>query len=197
MGKALTNEEVQKRIDDTFIQRVELISDYKNRRTPVKLHCLECDFIWETSPHNFLYLDRKAANHRCPNCGQKNRIIKECAWCGKKIERTVSQVERNQSGYFYCCQQHGNLHKNFLRKESGEWDDSLNYRLKAFEVYPHKCSCCGWDEDERILEVHHIDENRKNNSLENLIILCPTCHRKITLGYYWLDLDNKEIVKRE
>lgn len=26
------------------------------------------------------------------------------------------------------------------------------------------------------LEIHHIDGNRKNNSLDNLQILCPNCH---------------------
>lgn len=29
-------------------------------------------------------------------------------------------------------------------------------------------------------EIHHIDENPNNNSMENLILLCPICHSKIT-----------------
>ena len=28
-----------------------------------------------------------------------------------------------------------------------------------------------------ILEIHHIDGNRKNNSRNNTIALCPNCHR--------------------
>lgn len=80
--------------------------------------------------------------------------------------------------------------------ESGEWDDSSNYRLRAMSNLPHRCMVCGWDEDERILEVHHINENRQNNELENLVILCPTCHRKITLGYYSLDMENKKLIKK-
>ncbi len=31
-------------------------------------------------------------------------------------------------------------------------------------------------------EIHHIDENPSNNILENLILICPTCHSKITKG---------------
>ena len=46
-------------------------------------------------------------------------------------------------------------------------------------------------EDDEI--VHHIDENREHNELNNLTILCPTCHRKITLGYYKL-IDNKLVM---
>lgn len=29
-------------------------------------------------------------------------------------------------------------------------------------------------------EIHHIDENPNNNKIENLILLCPICHSKIT-----------------
>ena len=31
------------------------------------------------------------------------------------------------------------------------------------------------------IEVHHRDENRQNNKLENLIILCRSCHKKNTI----------------
>lgn len=69
-----------------------------------------------------------------------------------------------------------------------------NYRKKAFDNYEHKCAVCGWNEDEDILEVHHIDENREHNDLENLKILCPICHRKITSGKYQLIDNNIEYV---
>ena len=44
-----------------------------------------------------------------------------------------------------------------------------------------KCEKCGYKENLDILEVHHIDENRINNSFENLLILCPNCHRLLHL----------------
>ena len=65
------------------------------------------------------------------------------------------------------------------------------YRKRAFKYLPHKCHNCGFDKDARLLEVHHIDENRENNSLNNLMILCPTCHQGLTLGYYVLNEDKK------
>lgn len=196
MGTALSKEEVTQRINQSFIQRVELIGDYKNRRTPVKLHCLECDYEWDANPQTFLYTNKKGKNHLCPNCGHSKKQKVLCAWCGKEIERTPSQIEKNKSGFFYCCKEHGNLHKNFLRREAGEWKDGKNYRLKAFNAYDHKCAICGWNEDERILEVHHIDENRENNEIDNLVILCPTCHRKITLGYYIFNAEDKALTQR-
>lgn len=29
-------------------------------------------------------------------------------------------------------------------------------------------------------EIHHIDEDHSNNEMDNLILLCPTCHAKVT-----------------
>lgn len=43
----------------------------------------------------------------------------------------------------------------------------------------HRCEMCGnieWLGNPIILEVHHIDGNRTNNSLDNLQLLCPNCH---------------------
>lgn len=41
------------------------------------------------------------------------------------------------------------------------------------------CECCGidnWKGYPITLELHHLDGNRYNNSLDNLQILCPNCH---------------------
>lgn len=42
-----------------------------------------------------------------------------------------------------------------------------------------KCECCGleqWLDQPINLEVHHIDGDCTNNTLENLQLLCPNCH---------------------
>ena len=189
MPKKLTKEEVQKKLDNNFTQKVILVGEYVNKRTNITLKCMECGYEWSTSPTSVLYDDYK---HRCPNCGVRKGKTVNCAYCGKEIYRTPYQLEKSISGFYYCSKSCGNKHKNQLREESGEWNYSSGYRKKAFKTFPHKCYVCGWDEDERILEVHHKDENRSNNNIDNLVILCPLCHRKITLGYYKL-IDNKLI----
>ena len=197
MGARLTQEEVEKRVKDFFVQRIEVVGKYTTKRDPIDLHCLECDYRWAPKAQNILYSDNRASNHYCPNCGFKRegQYVK-CSYCGKEIFRSKKDIDKNISGYFYCSRDCGNKHKNMVRKQSGEWDEGLtNYRLRALEFYEHKCLCCGWDEDERILEAHHIDENRSNSHISNLCLLCPTCHRKITLGYYKLDLENKKLIE--
>ena len=53
----------------------------------------------------------------------------------------------------------------------------LPKNLKNFIVSMYgKCECCGYD---RVLDLHHIDENHNNNSPENHGVLCPNCHALI------------------
>jgi hypothetical protein len=35
-----------------------------------------------------------------------------------------------------------------------------------------------------ILTVHHIDNNKKNNSIHNLIVLCQRCHLRLDRGIH-------------
>ena len=55
----------------------------------------------------------------------------------------------------------------------------LKRRLIQEGIKENKCECCGiseWNGRPLSLELHHIDGNKHNNKLENLIILCPNCH---------------------
>jgi 5-methylcytosine-specific restriction endonuclease McrA len=52
---------------------------------------------------------------------------------------------------------------------------ATRYRKLAFERYNLEkiCSVCGSIEN---IIVHHIDENRRNNAIENFQIMCNPCH---------------------
>jgi len=53
-----------------------------------------------------------------------------------------------------------------------------NWRKKVFERDNYICQECGISDKERILHIHHIDYNKNNNELINLITLCNVCHAK-------------------
>ncbi len=63
-------------------------------------------------------------------------------------------------------------------KNSGNWKEEA-YRSTCFLYHKKECIICGED---KIVAVHHFDEDKKNNKPENLIPLCPThhlyCHSK-------------------
>jgi 5-methylcytosine-specific restriction endonuclease McrA len=52
----------------------------------------------------------------------------------------------------------------------------VNYRRIAFAHYDPVCAHCGFG-IQAVLEVAHIDGNRLNNEIGNLVILCPNCHK--------------------
>lgn len=39
-----------------------------------------------------------------------------------------------------------------------------------------QCNITSWNGKELVFQLHHKDGNHKNNTLENLILLCPNCH---------------------
>ena len=52
----------------------------------------------------------------------------------------------------------------------------VNYRKLAFKQYDPLCAHCGFGVP-AVLEVAHLDADRSNNELANLVILCPNCHK--------------------
>jgi hypothetical protein len=57
----------------------------------------------------------------------------------------------------------------------------INYRKAAFDQYAPICAYCGFGIPE-ILEVAHLDGRRGNNDTDNLVLVCPTCHKMHDLG---------------
>lgn len=55
-------------------------------------------------------------------------------------------------------------------------------RKLVFELYDYECADCG-ERNRRKLQVHHLDHDRKNNSIENLILVCYMCHALIYHPY--------------
>ena len=108
-----------------------------------------------------------------------------CTGCGRKYH-----ANRGSNGK-YCslkCQA-DHKYKEYIKrwkegKESGlcgEYGLSKYIRRYLLEKVNYKCEKCGWGEknpytENYVLEVHHKDGNYKNNSEDNLEVLCLNCH---------------------
>lgn len=185
------------------LETCEYVGGYENAQSDIQVHCIKHDLLFFTRYENVRRDNRP--HYICPQCQKdarqnrinSNRVMVKCAYCDTEFSKPPSKINNSKSGLFFCCREHKDLAQ---RCETGEKFASIrpdhygttskDYRSKAFDAYEHKCSVCGWNEDERILEVHHIDANHENNELNNLMILCPICHRKLTLHYYQL-VDNQ------
>ena len=77
---------------------------------------------------------------------------------------------------FYVFEKRRNISRTKPRKSIPNKTRSiLQKEIKS------QCPFCP-NEDVEHFQVHHIDKNPMNNELENLLMLCPTCHSKITKG---------------
>lgn len=108
-------------------------------------------------------------------------IEKDCPVCGEKFTTQKRGDSREKRTCSYSCS------NTFFR--SGEnnpnWKEaSTQYRTKCFEYHKKECIIC---KEEKVVEVHHIDEDRSNNDIFNLVPLCPTHHK------YWHSEYKKEI----
>ncbi len=105
----------------------------------------------------------------------------DCLACGKEPERP---------GYKYCsnlCQQEFQYRRNLVEWKAGKKSGLqsigiVTQWLKRYlrEKFNDQCVLCGWSQVHPItgkapLVADHIDGNWKNNTEENLRLLCPNC----------------------
>jgi hypothetical protein len=129
--------------------------------------------------------EKKALQHR------------KCLVCGKSFEFYLPN-NKNRKSYtrkFCSIECRDKMPKDTYKKVLNNTTNN-SYRRLAFAKYEWKCEICGYCDDieylysnksrhkrlPTILDVHHIDQDRSNNKLKNLTILCPTCHAKIHRG---------------
>ena len=116
---------------------------------------------------------------KCHHVSMRNGNVVHCDQCGTEIYRNKTQINNSKSGKFFCnksCQTKwrnkvfsGDKHKGWIFGET-------TYRKVIIDSGKKKvCNRC-LKHDERVLVAHHLDHNRKNYHIKNLIWLCRNCH---------------------
>lgn len=101
-------------------------------------------------------------------------IEKTCPVCGEKFKTQLGKKGEKTTCSYSCS-------NTYFRsgKSNGNWNED-SYRSTCFEHHKKECIICG---ENKIVTVHHYDENKKNNKPENLIPLCPTHHQYVHSGF--------------
>ena len=110
------------------------------------------------------------------------KIKKECPICHEFFETRIGNRDEKitcsrscANTYFYSGENNPNY----------KGDTRHTYTITCFKYHKHECCVC---KEDKIVEVHHLDGNRKNNSAPNLVPLCPTHHK------YWHSKHRSEIL---
>jgi len=141
---------------------------------------IECEICGCT----FSRQKRKVKTHtcslRCLSLLKGTSILIFCNHCEKPIERSVSKLTKSKSGQYFCSKECKDIAQTYNKliqpSHYGTGASEYTYRKKAFRYYPHECQLCGYKENKAALVVHHIDHDRSNDEIDNLIILCANCH---------------------
>ena len=100
----------------------------------------------------------------------------------KKRNKTPKALKGSKSGKFFCGKSCQTIWRNgkYIQENHPNWKDGRHsYRgvINRNKVLPI-CRLCKAN-DKRVLAVHHIDEDRTNNTIENLAWLCHNCHHLV------------------
>jgi len=124
-----------------------------------------------------------AVKHYCSiSCAEKGRIkgkMVECFNCKKLVYKSLKDLNLSKSGNYFCGRNCSNIWigKQQRTENNPNWaggKSSYKVLLKRTGI-KQVCFLCG-EENLKMLAVHHLDKNRKNNSTSNLVWLCHNCH---------------------
>jgi hypothetical protein len=96
--------------------------------------------------------------------------IKICECCNNSYIWNGREKTKAYKNARFCSRSCANNRKTW-------WvDNAVSYRTIAFNHWKQECAICGFD---KIVSIHHIDENHENNNPTNLIPLCPNHHEMV------------------
>lgn len=146
------------------------------------VNCKKCAKEFYAKPYWIRNGAGKYCSSRCKNLGSRTGEELACFVCGKASYKTQKQLKRSKSGKFFCSKSCQTKWRNteFVGSKHGNWRNG-EYVYKSIllrnNVSP-QCKLCGLN-DKRVLAVHHIDKNHKNNGIDNLAWLCHNCHHLV------------------
>ena len=133
--------------------------------------CQTCGTVFEADSREVKRGNAKYCSLSCAAKAPKQlQYSMVCKHCGKEF-LSASKLAK------YCsdsCKQ-----KNYRARQKDLSLDTVPIKklYKVFENTP--CEICGWNKSSR--DLHHIVEvaNNGTNELNNIVCVCPNCHRMI------------------
>ncbi len=176
------------------------MSKKQTGKTLLCLHCAKSVYVPVNRVESFKYCSRS-----CLALASRIEAFSICGICAKQFTHISSRSNLakycSRSCYYKSLKGRGSVAYNCLYCQKGfrapksknrkfcsiecraasqlsTWSSSFAAARKAMfkRCLLESCHDCGYNACKDIIGVHHIDENRLNNTFENLVALCPNCH---------------------
>ena len=113
----------------------------------------------------------------------------ECMNCGDDFSYRPSQhkTTTNPEGTKKFCSNEcqGEMRVKQSLTNDSEWTKSKGLYIKKIQKRKYGTNFCEvcktdeiWNGKPLVFDIDHVDGNRRNNTLANLMIICPNCHRQ-------------------
>lgn len=131
----------------------------------------------------------------CPGCKQRKEhhakgycynCYKKLAWKRKLVRCKSCGRMRYHKAFGLCGGCHTRIH-HYEKIKQYNTQKNYNISLEKLKTVTKACAICGFD---KTIELHHLDGDKKNTSEENLIGLCPNCHKMIHSYAYYEEIKN-------
>ena len=144
------------------------------------LKCKICQDKFYAKPNWIIKGWGKYCSRKCHYEDNRRGKFVNCFICSQEIYRSPKELRKSKSKKYFCnkiCQTiwrnqefRGPRHANWKGGEHIEYREiMLKNKIKQI------CKLCHCH-DKRVLCVHHLDKNKKNNNIKNLMWLCYNCH---------------------
>ena len=145
----------------------------------IGVKCKNCNKKFFVKPSCLKVGNGKYCSIYCTRMGKRNGKLVNCSKCDKKVYRSLRSLNRSKTKTYFCSRKCSLyfLKEMSMGQLSSNWKggkSSYKNIIRRSEKLT-QCTLCEKD-DTRILIVHHIDRNRKNNEIKNLSWLCYNCH---------------------
>ena len=176
-----------------------------HQKKRVSLICVGCKEEFKLRPCDVK--DRKYCSSKCAAKYKKQPkgkggLYRPCTVCNKEMYVQPCKIDTKK----FCstkCQSKGKIthglctdpvsyRKYIVSKQVISRGSKHPRQIRKVILFDRKntCEICGYNEHSFCMDIHHIDENPRNNSLDNLALLCVMCHRKLHKGFVTLKEEN-------
>ena len=112
--------------------------------------------------------------------GNYKNFAVTCEACNTEFEVKEREKLFPSKEKYFCSRNCANSTGGKAKAKKHHYDEVATYTTIVWRHHEKKCVICGED---KIVAVHHLNENHNDNDPKNLVPLCPTHHQYMHSRY--------------